>query len=319
MLQTRVNAGGHSAQCGRNLVWSHGQSSTGEKEGRKCVFSLFFLIHLGCTSCWVSRQMILGGSSWAQGWLFFAQRLLEGSYWSALSLRQGARPCQLWPEAHQATKPSDPFEFRNEAPCFLQWLCQMNDQISKVILNLEEACWGDVRFCSMTEQTGNSCFLGGNDWPLGCGWLTSAHVGGLVQSASPTLLLRFVHFLPLSQLQSASGPSSSCRDSGRGPRPVFHLWVLLLQSRPLKNVSWTLTVIFLQSSYLGSTPFSLLSPLEFPWDIFRHHSLSMSLNLSHTLPFIVALGYISNLPSSLPIFPSAMSNQIFNSSTEFFI
>lgn len=43
------------------------------------------------------------------------------------------------------------------------------------------------------------------------------------------------------------------------------------------------------------------------------------LNLSYTFHFFASLGCISNLPSSLPIFFSAMSNQIFNSSTEFFI
>lgn len=54
--------------------------------------------------------------------------------------------------------------------------------------------------------------------------------------------------------------------------------------------------------------------------MFRHHYIPMSpLNLPYTFHVFVSLGCISNLPSSLPIFLSAMSNQLFNSSTEFFI
>lgn len=44
------------------------QPPADEKEGRKRVFSLFFLIHSICTSRWVKRQTIMGSSSWAQGW-----------------------------------------------------------------------------------------------------------------------------------------------------------------------------------------------------------------------------------------------------------
>lgn len=59
----------------RNTQWSMVRASdpqrqppADEKEGRKRVFSLFFLIHSICTSRWVKRQIILGSSSWAQGW-----------------------------------------------------------------------------------------------------------------------------------------------------------------------------------------------------------------------------------------------------------
>ena len=42
-------------------------------------------------------------------------------------------------------------------------------------------------------------------------------------------------------------------------------------------------------------------------------------SLNHWTTREVPLGYISNVPSTLPIFPSAMSNQLFNSFTEFSI
>lgn len=216
---------------GPTFCWWKGGKKTCTLPLLSHTFHLYFL--------WIRSQTILGSSSWAQGWPFPQRQhvgglLLESSVpqtgCKALPALISSRPghLALWLFGVQ----------KSDTGCFLRWLPLEWPNLK----GDAEPGKGMMGRCEITllksppqQGRGSSCFLGGNDWSLRCGRLVTAQAGGCCS----TLPLRFVHFLLLSQPPSESEPSSSHLDSGRGPRLVFCLWAIL-QSRPLRNVSWNL-------------------------------------------------------------------------------
>lgn len=195
------------------------QPPADEKEGRKRVFSLFFLIHSICTSRWVKRQTILGSSSWAQGWPLLPRWCWRAPAGALHPLDRVQGPTGY--DQHPARLPSH---------LWLFWIQQseIGFLFSTVTLSNE---WSNLK--GDAEPEGSPLERCETSLHKSVPWHKEEAAAASLEAMTElwgvvsrqvawssehclTLSLRFVHFLLVFQPPSESGSSSSRLDSGRG-------------------------------------------------------------------------------------------------------